>query len=398
MKKLNENFENKNSFTIEILRRDFELKEKEKIKNLSNNIKIKGFRKGIIPENIVSERYKKEIYNDLIIEFSSYHIQKIIKDKNFFLINNPIIKSIIDDKKNNIKVTLEVNFFPIFNFDFKYLKINKHVININQENVDNEVDYIHSINGLWKKTEKVDIENNDKIFVKIISENADKKIKDYTFKEISLFLNDDDFIIKNIKNLISNKDTKFFLKNNNLNINMEEKSIICKIEVKKIERKFFEDTEENLKSIFKTNNIKTRNNTIKRDLEKKAKYISYILYKENILKNLVESYDFNILKYNQNLGKNLNKYDNEFKNTIINNTKLKIIFNKLKSIFNINIQKEEINERLKIIHKKIDDKKLYKKTKNIIFINELIKKIEKKITINIKQIRLNEILINRNLK
>ena len=202
----------------------------------------------------------------------------------------------------------------------------------------------------------------------------------------------------NWQNLISNKNTNFFLKNNNLNINMEEKSIICKIEVKKIERKFFEDTEENLKSIFKTNNIKTRNNTIKRDLEKKAKYISYILYKENILKNLVESYDFNILEYNQNLEKNLNKYDNEFKNTIINNTKLKIIFNKLKSIFNINIQKEEINERLKIIHKKIDDKKLYKKTKNAIFINELIKKIEKKITINIKQIRLNEILINRNLK
>lgn len=93
------------------------------IKNIANNVKIDGFRKGKIPQNFIENKYKDEIQRDTQKELLASLIETSLTSLNISsdrVIGNPLIKK-FDQNENGISVEMLVGLFPEFEIN-DYLK------------------------------------------------------------------------------------------------------------------------------------------------------------------------------------------------------------------------------------------------------------------------------------
>lgn len=371
------------TLTIEIERIDINNELEKKIHDASSKINIKGFRKGKIPKNIISERYGKTFYEDIKMDLLNKKIKEYVVKENINLVDNPVIISQKDDKKNNLIFNIEFEIFPNIKLNIEEIKVEKINIKIEEDDIKKEIEHIQEIHGFWNVLENDEIKYGDKVNIDISGRtDDDKDIKKYDNKNINLILDNENYLIKNIKEkIIACKfigKYEFFLKND---VFTEEKTnIIIRLNIKQIERKYPAILDFNLANKLNIENINKINDYAKSNIEKNSKYISYSLLKNEILDQLVNIHEFEIP--NSIIEREIAK-EKYAKMEIIKDIKLKLLLNEIKSQFGIEISENQVQEKLSSLYPNVSEK-IYKNLLNNLLIDEIIKFLIEKI--NIKEV------------
>lgn len=368
----------KHRLTITIPNNKIKNETNKELIRISKTIHINGFRTGKAPIDIVKQHFLKTTLLNSLKKLMKYYFTKIITEKKINLIGIPNYENNVYDEKKDFTYKVEFEILPKIKLNkLENIKINKPIISINNENIEEALKMLQKKRSIWKETQEP-ISLNSKITI-----NCTSKIKDKTFQfgmeNNFIIIMDEKFAIPNFKkNIVGKKKDevcKFnidFSKDFHIDF-VKGKTVAFNVTIKKIENRILPKIN---KKFIKNLGIydgseKTLRNEIKKHLEQEIKINIFNYMKKQILSTLIKDNKINIPR------KILNNEINILQKQILKNPNLhkKEYLNLSNSLIKEKA-KYNIKSRLilsKIIHKyslTVNDKNIKSLIEEIAFFSE----------------------------
>lgn len=135
---------------LKVFRNDIKYKMKEKIDKISSSIYIKGFRKGLVPNIIIKNRYEVSIYKEVVFDLLELKFLEFVKLKNMKLAGKPLVENIYDDYFSDLIFLLNFEILPNIDLiDFKNIEFIKFNFDVSDKNINSIVDQFRDYFAKW---------------------------------------------------------------------------------------------------------------------------------------------------------------------------------------------------------------------------------------------------------
>ena len=315
---------------IEIDKKKVEIETQKRINDISNNLNLKGFRSGKAPLTLINKRYKNQFRSEVISEFLNEEIKNYaIKNKTNF-VSDPLVT--LKDDNETIIFEIKYEVFPKITLNLDKIYVKKVSIEISENDIENEINHIREIYGDWSSIVDEKILEKDKITINISSsEKKNKIIKQSLNRDISIIIDNNNFVIENLKEKLKscNKIGKYIFFIENTKIVEYETNEKLNIDIKKIERKKKADLNINLakKLNIAGNDLSKIKNYAITKIEQNTKYITYSLFKNDILEQLIKVHEVDVPNslFSEEIKKSEENKIEIDKKKILSEIKLKLI-------------------------------------------------------------------------
>ena len=160
MKKKTTTDELEKSVVIEISKNTLDEKIEKKLIVIGRKAKIKGFRPGKIPKNVLRQHYGSEAYQDVISELIQNGYAESIKNSNFSPISSPNIKP-VESKNDNLRFEASFEILPDITLkDLDKISIIRPEVNITSNDTDSMLEKLRKQKRTWKKITTKSVEGN----------------------------------------------------------------------------------------------------------------------------------------------------------------------------------------------------------------------------------------------
>ena len=121
-----------------------------KLKEISRTTKIKGFRPGKVPLGVVQKKYGPQVRNEVVADLVQSSFYEAISKEKVRPAGNPNITEHNDKPGEGVEYTATFEVYPeISPVSMKGVKINKTVVDISEENIDEMIETIQKQNQNW---------------------------------------------------------------------------------------------------------------------------------------------------------------------------------------------------------------------------------------------------------
>ena len=174
------------SLKISITQDEISTKENQLLKEYKPEIAIKGFRKGAVPDHILRNYLGKELRSEAISKLIPEVLQKIVEEKNYSIVADPVIDKIDQDEKTLIfNATIEVR--PEIQLcDYKEIPIELPKYEVTTSEVEREVEILKENNASWVLKEG-NAENGDGIVIDAKAFDENNKFIENSEKKNQLY-------------------------------------------------------------------------------------------------------------------------------------------------------------------------------------------------------------------
>ena len=125
---------------IEIPEEDVAIELDNAYKQIKKTAKVKGFRPGKVPRNVLERLFKKNVHSDVSSKLMQNSMIEAIKETKLDIIGNPIIEPPDLDKKGPLKFDAIVEIKPeVGTIDYKGLNLQKTLYKVSDEEIDGQV-------------------------------------------------------------------------------------------------------------------------------------------------------------------------------------------------------------------------------------------------------------------
>ena len=160
MKKKTTTDELEKSVVIEISKNTLDEKIEKKLIVIGRKAKIKGFRPGKIPKNVLRQHYGSEAYQDVISELIQNGYAESIKNSDFSPISSPNIKP-VESKNDNLRFEASFEILPDITLkDLDKISIIRPEVNITSNDTDSMLEKLRKQKRTWKKITTKSVEGN----------------------------------------------------------------------------------------------------------------------------------------------------------------------------------------------------------------------------------------------
>lgn len=125
------------------------------------NVKVDGFRKGHVPEDVIEKTFADDIRDEILNRVIREEYAEVLKDKSF----KPVSELQITDlklEKDSLKVNLKVAVFPEFDLpEYKGLNVELEKAEVSDEDVSAQLDRMLSRSKKYEKTTREEAQNGD---------------------------------------------------------------------------------------------------------------------------------------------------------------------------------------------------------------------------------------------
>jgi trigger factor len=110
---------------------------------LSRKAKVKGFRPGKTPRNILEQYYGKQVLSDARSDLIRESFPKVLEETNLFPLGEPIIEDMNIESNNSFKYSIFLEVKPTFEIkDYIGISVDKEILNVPEEAVDKAIEKI----------------------------------------------------------------------------------------------------------------------------------------------------------------------------------------------------------------------------------------------------------------
>ncbi len=396
--------------------------------NLSKSLKVPGFRPGKVPISFVKNKYFKEVINRISEKLIQEEGNKTFEKNNYRLAVQPKVK-LLSDLKENADLEAEFSFeiLPVFELnDFSKISLNKYVSSITEEDVDNVIKKLHNDNKVFKKAPaERHAKKNDRLIISYQGFVDKEQFEGGTAENQIIDLGNNSYLPEFEKNLIGKKiNDKFeleivFPKNYHAE-NLREKKAIFKININEISIPTLLKDDQELATKMGVKTTEELRTKITNELKRYSEELSFAIIKNQIIKNIVSSYNFDlpptlVLREQEIIKKTINPSTNpsaekkkkELEDKILkdaeNKVKIGIVLSEIGIKHKINVTSQEIETELARICMQYPGKEkeiveFYKNNpaqmnslKSPIFENKVIKLIAEKAAVKEEKISSDEL-------
>lgn len=147
---------------IEILKEGNELKElKKEVLAKFKNVKVDGFRKGHVPEDVIEKEFSEDIKSELLNSILNKSYVEILKDESIKIAGDLSVIELVYEKEL-IKIVGKLPLFPEFEVPkYKDLGIEEEKATVSDEELESEIEKMLNSSEKFEKSDKESVENGD---------------------------------------------------------------------------------------------------------------------------------------------------------------------------------------------------------------------------------------------
>ena len=139
-------------YEVSATRNGEELKHlKEHVLVHFKDVKVDGFRKGHVPADVLEKKFKKEIEGEILNHIISEEYRKAVEENNLSPIADIKLEK-YENNEDNVEVVFTIPVLPEITLgDYKSVKVEKEVLDVNDEKVNAEIEIMRSNAGKLKE-------------------------------------------------------------------------------------------------------------------------------------------------------------------------------------------------------------------------------------------------------
>ena len=423
---MNENIkvELKKKITIKIPFSEVEKKMEENFLELSKTLKLPGFRPGKIPISFVKNKYAKEVKTKVSEKLIQQQGNSEFEKKGYRLAAQPNVK-LLSKFENNEDLEVEYEFEILPNIilkDFSEIKLTKYVSKVAEKDI-NKV--IENLFNQYKDYNKIKKERRskkgDRLIISYKGYIDEKLFEGGSAEKETIELGNNNYFPEFDKNLIdksSNDSITFFMKfpKDYNREDLKDKKVKFILKIHDILEGIKLKNEEELAIKTGSKNSSDLRKKIKNELQKYSDDLSFNVLKKNLVSKLTSLYTFQLpdvlvskeLEFLKSQKPNNNEkkvnIDKNFKKEAEDKVKIGLIVSEIGIKNNINVTDKEVETALARICMQYPGKEKeiiehYKTNPNAlnslkgpIFEDKVMKFIEEKANISLKEINSDDLL------
>ena len=298
-------FGNKNdveqSITISIPADDIQKQVKTKLNTAQRSAKIKGFRKGKAPIDVVKKMYEPEIRQDVINDAVIKKFYELVEEKNFKPVGRPnLVPERMEMEKDVIfKATFEV--YPEISLgNLSRLSYTKAVSSVEEEDINKTIENIRKRMCAWEPKEG-NSSSGDQIKIDFVGKIDEEEFEGGSAKDFAVEIGSKSMIEGFEDGLIGlkksdNKDLNLTFPEDYGKTELASKKVVFNVEVKEVLKPKLPALNE---EFFKSTGLEAKNTNefkkeIKNKLDEDLKNIIENKSKSSILDSLREAHAFEV--------------------------------------------------------------------------------------------------------
>jgi trigger factor len=331
--------------------------------------KIRGFRKGKAPLNLVKQMYQDELKSSVINNLAPKAINEALLKENVSPVSPPVIMDLDYQEGKPVKLKVSYEVFPIFELpEYKKIKVKNPRNIVSQKDMDKYLQDLRERSAKYTPVQNRGIQNDDYLLVQIKGMDLDSKKMLPTEKTIVLAGHSDNE--KSLNEVLlgmkegEQKDFNINYKRDHKNKRLAGKNIRYTVKVLSIKEKVLPELNDDFaKDLGEFKDLDSLKKQIKKELKSAKENHSKQSISEEIIKKISNNVDFDLPesvvkqetkenikrilsslpKGQQNLDKEqMNKINKEAREKARNSIKSHLILKKIAEKEKIDISKDEL--------------------------------------------------------
>ncbi|HZX11578.1 MAG TPA: trigger factor [Acidobacteriota bacterium] len=273
---------------------------KKTLNHFAGRAKIKGFRKGKAPRNLVEQMYQDEIKSAIINNLAPKAIRESLIKEKISPVTSPVITDLDFQEGKPLKMKIQYEVWPEFELPkYKNIKVKKENESVSAEDVDKSLNDLREKSAKYKPVEKRGIKKDDYIFAEIKGMDLDSKKMLPTEKTVVLagHPDNDHSLNEALKGMKVGEQKEFQVsyKKDHKNKRLAGKSIKYTVKVLSIKKKSLPELNNDFaKDLGEFKDLNSLKNEIKKELNSARENISKQKLTEKIMKKISDKVDFDL--------------------------------------------------------------------------------------------------------
>jgi len=269
---------------------------------LKKTVKIKGFRPGKVPKDILKRYYKEQVEEEVISKLIQTSYPEALKKVNSVPVSKPVVENGVLEEGKEFFYSASFEVKPEIELkDYLNLKVEKGKIIVNDEDVENRLAMLRNSHASLKEVEEDrPIRMGDYIIVDIRGNLQGKPFEGGEVKDYLLEVGPDTYLPGLSRKLIglkNNSSEEMVLKipEDYYRRDLSGKEVNLRIEIKGLKEKILPELNDNFaRDLGGYQGIEDLKNRLKEDIEREERQRMELLVKDKIIDQLIERNTFEV--------------------------------------------------------------------------------------------------------
>lgn len=180
--------------TVQIPASDIQSKVDTRLHELSKQVRIKGFRPGKVPMNVIRQRYGKQVRQEIVTEAMQSSLQEAIQTEELRPASMPRLEPIADaDLENDIEFSALVEVYPeLETVDVSTLKVERPEAEVTDADIDEMQETLQKQKIQWEVVEREPSEN-DQVLIEYVAQTDEGRVPPQGHQRLAIIMGDSGF-------------------------------------------------------------------------------------------------------------------------------------------------------------------------------------------------------------
>lgn len=163
--------------TVQVPGEEIQEKINSKLRELSKQVRIKGFRPGRVPMSVIKQRYGKQVRQDIVNETMQASLQQAIRDEKLRPAAMPRVDSApAENDGGDLEFTALIEVYPeLDKIDVSELSIARPVAEVSEQDVDEMLETLRQQRTEWTEVERKATEG-DRVQIEYVAETDEGRV------------------------------------------------------------------------------------------------------------------------------------------------------------------------------------------------------------------------------
>lgn len=165
-----------------------------KLKELSKQVKIKGFRPGRVPMSVVKQRYGKQVRQDIVNETMQTSLQQAIQEESLRPASMPRVDSPPEGlDKGDLDFTALIEVYPdLETIDVSGLEIDRPDAEVSEQDIDEMLQTLREQRKQWSPLERT-AQAGDQVVIEYVAETDEGRVPPEGKQRLTIIMGESDF-------------------------------------------------------------------------------------------------------------------------------------------------------------------------------------------------------------
>jgi trigger factor len=165
-----------------------------KLKELTKQVRIKGFRPGRVPMSVVRQRYGKQVRQEIVSETMQTSLQQAIQDESLRPASAPRVDAQPEGlDKGDLDFTAVIEVYPdMETIDVSNLEIARPDTEVNDENVEEMLQTLREQRKQWNPVERT-AQAGDQVVIEYVAETDEGRVPEQDTQRLTVLMGESGF-------------------------------------------------------------------------------------------------------------------------------------------------------------------------------------------------------------